>query len=168
MKKQKKRQKRQKKQLVQTVFGVRGVIGNGLAPVLVTTYGAAFGTYLKKGKVVVGSDTLIGAALVLSALAENGQTLSEPVGTFPRYLTTKSKARLPDDFDRRLGRFDKQASDILGPTKVDHRDGLRFNFNEGWLQLRKSNTEPIFRLIIETSDRKLTANLHRKTIRFFK
>jgi phosphomannomutase len=115
-----------------------------------------------------GRDSLIGAALVLSALAENGQTLSELVETFPRYYTIKSKAGLPDDFDRRLGRFEKAASDILGPTKVDHRDGLRFDFKEGWLQLRKSNTEPIFRLIIETSDRKLTKDLHRKTIWFFK
>jgi len=115
-----------------------------------------------------GRDSLIGAALVLSALAETKLTLSQLVETFPHYYNIKAKAALPDDFDRRLKRFEKQARSVLGKTKIDRRDGLRFDFKEGWLQLRKSNTEPIFRLIVETSGEKLTEDLHRKVIRFFK
>jgi phosphomannomutase len=115
-----------------------------------------------------GRDSLIGAALVLSALAEGKQTLSQLTETFPRYHTIKAKAALPRDFVRRLRRFEKQASSLLGKSRIDRRDGLRFDFKEGWLQLRKSNTEPIFRLIIETSSEKLTEDLRRKTLRFFK
>ncbi|MCD6250137.1 MAG: phosphoglucosamine mutase [candidate division Zixibacteria bacterium] len=115
-----------------------------------------------------GRDALIGAALVLSALAETKRTLSQLLETFPRYYNIKAKATLPDDFDRRLARFEKQAADLLGRSKVDRRDGLRFDFEAGWLQLRKSNTEPIFRLIVETNDAKLTEQLRRKVIKFFK
>ena len=115
-----------------------------------------------------GRDALVGAAFVLSALAETKKTLSQLVETFPRYYNIKSKAALPGDFDRRLARFEKQADSLMGRTKVDRRDGLRFDFEAGWLQLRKSNTEPIFRLIVETNDAKLTEQLRRKVIRFFK
>ena len=44
-------------QLVKSTSGIRGVVGNGLDPVMVTAYGAAFGTMLKKGTVVLGSDS---------------------------------------------------------------------------------------------------------------
>jgi len=46
-----------KPQLIKSTSGIRGIVGNGLDSVLVTQYGAAFGTFLKKGKVVLGSDT---------------------------------------------------------------------------------------------------------------
>jgi phosphomannomutase len=115
-----------------------------------------------------GRDSLIGAALVLSALAESGKNLSELVGTFPRYHNKKDKAALPDDFEQRLRRFERLAADLVGGVRIDRRDGLRFDFKEGWFQLRKSNTEPIFRLIVETSSAALTEDLHRKVTRFFK
>jgi len=115
-----------------------------------------------------GRDSLIAAALVLSHLAETRMTLSQLAGTFPRYYNTKVKAALPDDFAQRLVRLERHAAGLLGKTRIDRRDGLRFDFKEGWLQLRKSNTEPIFRLIIETSDETLTEELRRKVIRFFK
>ena len=57
---------------------------------------------------------------------------------------------------------------ILGKIKIDRRDGLRFDFKEGWLQIRSSNTEPIFRLIAETSDKKLTDSLLKKVKKYFK
>lgn len=115
-----------------------------------------------------GRDSLIGAALILSALAESGKNLSELVGTFPRYHNKKDKAALPDDFEQRLRRFEKLAAELVGGVQIDRRDGLRFDFKEGWFQLRKSNTEPIFRLIVETSSAALTEDLHRKVTRFFK
>ena len=115
-----------------------------------------------------GRDSLIGAALVLSALAETGRSLSELAGTFPRYHVIKTKAALPDNFEQRLRRFEKQAAGLVGTVRIDRRDGLRFDFKEGWFQLRKSNTEPIFRLIVETSNPALTENLLHKVTRFFK
>jgi phosphomannomutase len=115
-----------------------------------------------------GRDSLIGAALVLSALAESGRSLSELIGTFDRYHVIKAKAALPDDFEQRLKRFEKLAAGLVGRVRIDRRDGLRFDFKDGWFQLRKSNTEPIFRIIVETSNATLTEDLLRKVTRFFK
>jgi phosphomannomutase len=94
--------------------------------------------------------------------------LSELLGTFPRYHNIKGKATLRDDFEQRLRRFEKLAGGLVGGVRIDRRDGLRFDFKDGWFQLRKSNTEPIFRLIVETLSAALTEDLHRKVTRFFK
>ena len=115
-----------------------------------------------------GRDSLIAAALTLSALAEGRTRLSRLVETFPRYYNIKAKASLPDDFEQRLKRFERQTAGFLGRTRIDRRDGLRFDFKEGWLQLRKSNTEPIFRMIVETASESLTKDLYRQVIRYFK
>ena len=115
-----------------------------------------------------GRDSLVAAALVLSALAEAGLTLKGLVETFPRYYFIKAKAALSDDFTERLSRFEKHVADLVGRARVDRRDGLRFDFKEGWLQLRKSNTEPIFRMIVETSSEKLSGLLLRKVTAYFK
>jgi phosphomannomutase len=115
-----------------------------------------------------GRDSLIGAALVLSALARSGKPISELVGSFPTYYTVKGKASLPDNFTARLTSFEQEASGLIGRTKTDRRDGLRFDFAEGWLQVRSSNTEPIFRLIVETDDAKRTNFLYKEVINYFK
>lgn len=114
-----------------------------------------------------GRDSLVGAALVLSCLAEERKSLSELIGTFPRYSIIKSKATLPDDFKQRLERFVQEADGLLGKTEADWRDGVRLDFAEGWVQVRPSNTEPIYRLIVETTDPKLTASLHNKITSVF-
>ncbi|RKX25601.1 MAG: phosphoglucosamine mutase, partial [Candidatus Zixiibacteriota bacterium] len=115
-----------------------------------------------------GRDSLVAAALVLSALARRKVTLSGLVETFPCYYNIKSKGSLPDDFDSRLQRFEKDTPKILGKTRIDRRDGLRFDFEHGWLQLRRSNTEPIFRLLVETNSSQLTSDLKSKVMRYFK
>ena len=116
-----------------------------------------------------GRDALIAAALVLSRLATEKKGLSGLVETLPTYYTIKSKARLPIDFKQRLSRFEKRiASGLIGRSRLDRRDGLRFDFDRGWLQIRSSNTEPIFRLIVETDDAKLSQALSKKVIGLFK
>ncbi|MCP4685046.1 MAG: phosphoglucosamine mutase, partial [bacterium] len=115
-----------------------------------------------------GRDSLVAGAMVLSALAGEKLTLSAIVATFPAYHNIKSKAALPADFDRRLARFEKGVDKLLGKTRIDRRDGLRFDFKQGWLQLRKSNTEPIYRLIVETTSEQLTRKLLRQVVSFFK
>jgi phosphomannomutase len=115
-----------------------------------------------------GRDSLIAAALVMSALAKGKRGLSELVETFPSYYNIKSKASLPIDFAARLKRFEKEANRLFGKIKIDRRDGLRFDFADGWLQLRSSNTEPIYRLIVETSNRELTDSLYKQVVKYFK
>jgi phosphomannomutase len=96
-----------------------------------------------------GRDALVGAALIMSYLAESGKTLSNLAGTIPGYCNIKRKAPLPASFDRKIIKAEKGIQSSLGKIKVDRRDGLRFDFDEGWIQVRKSNTEPIYRLIVE-------------------
>jgi len=115
-----------------------------------------------------GRDSLIGSALVLTVLAEEKKTLSELIATFPRYYNIKLKDYLKGDFSKKLSRFEKNAFQILGKTTLDKRDGLRFNFKQGWLQIRSSNTEPIYRLIVETNNEKLTKSLAYQVKRYFK
>jgi len=115
-----------------------------------------------------GRDALIAAALVLSRLAEEKAELSSLVDSLPTYYTIKTKASLPDDFAAQLKRFEKEAAGLLGRVRVDRRDGLRFDFDGGWVQLRKSNTEPIFRLIVETENMKTTKHFVRLVKKYFK
>ncbi len=114
-----------------------------------------------------GRDALAAAALVLSRLATTKKTLSEEVGTFPKYFNIKIKGQLKKNFNSRLKQFEKQARRHLGKHRVDRRDGLRFDFEQGWLQIRSSNTEPIYRLIVETTSKTLTAKLSRDVMVFF-
>lgn len=115
-----------------------------------------------------GRDCLIAAALTLSCLAEEKLSLSKLVETLTRYYTIKAKAKLPGDFAARLKRFERKASELLGKSKVDRRDGLRFDFEGGWVQIRSSNTEPIFRLIVETNDESRSGAVAKKVMKFFK
>jgi phosphomannomutase len=52
--------------------------------------------------------------------------------------------------------------------KIDRRDGLRFDFSRGWFQIRKSNIESISRLIIETDSTKLSLEIKKAILSFFR
>jgi phosphomannomutase len=106
-----------------------------------------------------GRDALIAAAIVLSLLAGEKKSLSEMTGTLPIYHYIKLKAPLPDGFEAKLAKLEKAAADSFDNLRIDRQDGLRFNFSRGWFQIRKSNTEPIFRTIIETDSKKLTETI---------
>ncbi|UCD65016.1 MAG: phosphoglucosamine mutase [Candidatus Zixiibacteriota bacterium] len=114
-----------------------------------------------------GRDALVAAALVLSHLAGEKTTLSKLVSTFPAYYTVKTKGRLRGNFTSRLKSFEKEIRRLVGKTRVDRRDGLRFDFDQGWVQIRASNTEPIYRVIVETRSRTFSQRLSVKVTKFF-
>lgn len=115
-----------------------------------------------------GRDSLIGAALTLSCVATEKRSLAGLVETFPAYYTIKGKAPLPDDFSGKLKAFGRKAASLLGNYKANHLDGLRCDFEGGWVQLRSSNTEPIYRVIVETTDPNRSQKLYRDVTRYFK
>ena len=115
-----------------------------------------------------GRDSLVAAALVLTALCRRRISLAQMVETLPVYHAIKTKAPLTPRFDRQLDGFGRQAAKLLGKIRVNRQDGLRFDFERGWLQIRTSNTEPIYRLIVETDDKKLTRQLVDQVSRYFK
>ena len=77
-------------------------------------------------------DSLVGIALVLQLMAETGKTVSQLVGEIGGYYMSKDFA----------------------DAKLDTTDGCRFDFDDGWLHLRASNTEPVMRVIVEAKDRR--------------
>lgn len=114
-----------------------------------------------------GRDALVASALTLSCLASSGKSLSALVETFPTYYTIKAKAPLPERFESRLAAFETAAPNLIGEYSIDRRDGIRFDFADGWLQLRKSNTEPIYRVIVETNRKNRTSELLEQVRRHF-
>jgi phosphomannomutase len=115
-----------------------------------------------------GRDAMVGAAIIAGLLAETKGTFSGLTGTLPIYYNIKAKASLPDGFERKLKRLEKSVLTKYGRMKIDRRDGLRFDFPDGWFQIRKSNTEPIYRLIIETGSRKLTYQIKDDIFRYLR
>ncbi len=115
-----------------------------------------------------GRDALVGGAIISAFLAESKTKLSGLTGTLPIYYNIKTKSPLPAGFDRKMTQMKEAAQKSFKGLKVDKRDGLRFDFGGGWFQIRKSNTEPIYRLIVETNDRKLTRDIKNEIFRLLK
>ena len=98
-------------------------------------------------KVHLGRDAIVGIALILQHLIEFGGTLSELKAALPQYYITKGKVDLgalnPDAILKQLA-AEHSVSDTINTD-----DGLKIDFPESWVHLRKSNTEPIIRIIAE-------------------
>jgi phosphomannomutase len=115
-----------------------------------------------------GRDALVGAAAIVALIAESKKSLSELAGTLPIYHNIKLKAPLPRGFEKKIALLEKAAKDSFDHLKMDRRDGLRFDFSRGWFHIRKSNTEPIYRLIIETDSGKLSNVIKSEITRILK
>jgi phosphomannomutase len=97
-----------------------------------------------------GRDSLVGAAMFLNRMAQNNQTVSEIFQSMPQYFMVKDKFKLGTvDPQSALNKIEVEFSD----AKVDKTDGLKLNWNNSWLHVRKSNTEPIIRIYAEAKDR---------------
>jgi len=107
-----------------------------------------------------GRDSLVGMALILQLMAQTGKPISELADNLGRYVIVKSKGNINKDFDVKLNRLQKKLSE----HKITTVDGVRVDFNNGWVHIRKSNTEPVYRLIAEAS----TIKEARSLIRFIR
>jgi phosphomannomutase len=103
-----------------------------------------------------GRDSLAGIVYILEMMAQRKKTVSEIIGDLPSYVMKKGKVSYdPARFDRKvLARIKKKHQG----EKITETDGLRIEFRKntefksGWVHLRPSNTEPIFRIIAEGTD----------------
>ena len=94
-----------------------------------------------------GRDALVGIALFLTHLAGEKKTVSELRKTYPNYFMSKNKIQLTPQID-----VDGVLAVIKGSYKqyeVNDIDGVKIDFPQGWVHLRKSNTEPIIRIYSE-------------------
>ena len=99
-----------------------------------------------------GRDALVGIALFLSSLAQKGCKVSELRATFPDYSIAKNRIDLTADTD--VDAILKKVKELYGgqdQVMVNDIDGVKIDFPDKWVHLRKSNTEPIIRVYSEAS-----------------
>jgi phosphomannomutase len=94
-------------------------------------------------------DSLVGIVLVMQLMAETGKGISELVGEIGGYYMSKDKFTADKSLAQQI--LDS-AKEVFADAKLDTSDGCRFDFDDGWLHLRASNTEPVMRIIVEAKD----------------
>ncbi|MBK5202778.1 MAG: phosphoglucosamine mutase, partial [Prolixibacteraceae bacterium] len=95
-----------------------------------------------------GRDSLVGIALFLTMMAKSGKKCSEIRKTFPDYFISKNKIQLTQGINPEEI-LDKMKQKYKG-EKITDIDGVKIDFKEEWVHLRKSNTEPIIRIYAES------------------
>lgn len=102
-----------------------------------------------------GRDALVGVALFLTHLAHKQVAMSGLRANYPDYYISKNKVELtPDvDVDKILSAVAAEFTGAPGVEKITGIDGVKIDFADGWVHLRRSNTEPIIRIYSEAPDR---------------
>lgn len=109
-----------------------------------------------------GRDALVGIALFLSHLAAKKISMSILRDSYPKYVASKNKIELHDALD--VSAILDEVKNMFPDAQVNLVDGVKFDFPEGWVHLRKSNTEPIIRVYAEHSTREAADALAIKVI----
>ena len=96
-----------------------------------------------------GRDSLVGIALVLTYLARTGKKMSELRATYPSYFMAKNRIDLTPETD--VDAILEKVKDMYKDEEVNDIDGVKIDFPDKWVHLRKSNTEPIIRVYSEAT-----------------
>jgi phosphomannomutase len=109
-----------------------------------------------------GRDALVGIALFLSHLARFGKSASLLRSLYPNYYISKNKIELSENVnvDEILEKMQQKYSKF----NLNTIDGLKVTFDNAWVHLRKSNTEPIIRIYAEADSMSMAENLAEKVI----
>ena len=94
-----------------------------------------------------GRDALVGVALFLTLMAKKGKKVSELKKEYPQYSIAKNKIQLTPDID--VDAILKAVKERYKSEKITDIDGVKIDFADCWVHLRKSNTEPIIRIYSE-------------------
>lgn len=96
-----------------------------------------------------GRDALVGVALFLTIMAKSGKKVSEIKNSLPQYAIAKNKIELTPEIN--VDGILEAVKKKYATEKVTDIDGVKIDFENGWVHLRKSNTEPIIRIYSEAS-----------------
>ena len=96
-----------------------------------------------------GRDALVGIALFLTHLAKSGKTVSELKASYPQYAIAKQKVELTPNID--VDALLVAVKNKYSEYDITDIDGVKIDFPDRWVHLRKSNTEPIIRVYAEAS-----------------
>ncbi len=94
-----------------------------------------------------GRDALVGIALFLSHLAHKGCSVSELRATYPNYFIAKNRIDLTPSTD--IDAILNKVKELYADQRINDIDGVKIDFPDRWVHLRKSNTEPIIRVYSE-------------------
>jgi phosphomannomutase len=111
-------------------------------------------------EVHLGRDAPVGAALALQLLHEEGRPLSAIVGDLPRYVIVKDKLDRPN---ASLDSVYESLKRAFSDASVDTQDGLRLAWEDRWVHVRPSGTEPIVRVIAEAPTERDARELVRRS-----
>lgn len=109
-----------------------------------------------------GRDALVGIALFLSHLAHEGKTASELRATCPPYFIAKNKVDLTPGID--VDAILAKVKELYKDEEVNDIDGVKIDFADKWVHLRKSNTEPIIRIYSEASTMEAAEEIGQKVM----
>ncbi len=109
-----------------------------------------------------GRDALVGIALFLSFLAKSGKTCSGLRGLYPNYFISKNKIQIEPERD--IDKLLLLIKDKYKHAQLTDIDGIKIEFEQEWVHLRKSNTEPIIRIYAEAPTREKAEKLANEVI----
>ena len=109
-----------------------------------------------------GRDALVGIALFLTHLAKSKMSVSRLRASYPNYTISKNKIELTPEID--VDNILKVIAEKYSKEDVSTIDGVKINFEDSWIHLRKSNTEPIIRIYSEADSVSKADNLAKKMI----
>ena len=104
-----------------------------------------------------GRDALVGIGLFLSHLAKSGKKCSELRASYPNYHISKNKIQLSEGVD--VDAILEAVKEKYSKEKINDIDGIKIEFEASWVQLRKSNTEPIIRIYAEAKTKDMADEL---------
>lgn len=107
-----------------------------------------------------GRDALVGVAMFLTLLAKSGKKVSELKRSYPPYQIAKNKIQLTPDID--VDAILLAVNEKFAGCNITDIDGVKIDFPESWVHLRKSNTEPIIRIYSEAETMDKAENLAEK------
>lgn len=110
-----------------------------------------------------GRDSLVGTAFFLTHLAEKKKTVSALREEYPAYFMSKDKIQLTPNMD--VDAILKKMEDNYASEEISTVDGVKIDFPENWVHLRKSNTEPIIRIYTEAKSQKEADDLGKRFIK---
>ena len=107
-----------------------------------------------------GRDALVGTALFLSYMARSGKNCIEIRSLYPEYTISKNKIELKDDID--IPKLLDTIAEKYASYDVNRADGVKIDFEDSWVHVRSSNTEPILRIYAEALTENIANNIAKK------
>jgi phosphomannomutase len=111
-----------------------------------------------------GRDALVGIALFLTHLAKNGKSISQLRKKYPNYYISKNKVALKEKGNVVIEDILEKIKELYKKYPMNTIDGIRIEFDNDWVHLRKSNTESIIRIYAESKNQTTSETLAKKLI----